>query len=268
MNCILGKKVGMLQLFDLNGNLYPATIIHCEPNKVIKVKTKAKDGLDAIQVAFDTVEEKKLNRCQKGIFKKNNCDKFYKYLQEFSGVSGYTVGQEIKVDQCFKPGEFVDVQGKTKGHGFTGAIKRWNFKIGPLSHGAGYPHRYQGSIAFGRGGSQAQRVKKGQKMSGHYGCEKVTIQNLLVLAVDKDNNTITIKGSVPGPINQILKIKNSVKNKKAVIVPDLICKTIAPTSSISDDSKKIEQNNVSVNQQSKIVPPQQKEKIVAKSEGK
>ena len=102
-------------------------------------------------------------------------------------------------------------------------------------------------------------------MSGHYGCEKVTIQNLLVLAVDKDNNTITIKGSVPGPINQILKIKNSVKNKKAVIVPDLICKAIAPTSSISDDSKKIEQNNVSVNQQSKIVPPQQKEKIVVKS---
>ena len=192
MNCILGKKVGMLQLFDLNGNLYPVTIIHCEPNKVIKVKTKAKDGLDAIQVAFDTIEEKKLNRCQKGIFKKNNYDKFYKYLREFSGVSGYTVGQEIKVDQCFKPGEFVDVQGKTKGHGFTGAIKRWNFKIGPLSHGAGYPHRYQGSIAFGRGGSQAQRVKKGQKMSGHYGCEKVTIQNLLVLAVDKDNNTITI----------------------------------------------------------------------------
>ena len=255
----------MLQLFDLNGNLYPVTIIHCEPNKVIKVKTKAKDGLDAIQVAFDIVEEKKLNRCQKGIFKKNNCDKFYKYLQEFSGVSGYTVGQEIKVDQCFKPGEFVDVQGKTKGHGFTGAIKRWNFKIGPLSHGAGYPHRYQGSIAFGRGGSQAQRVKKGQKMSGHYGCEKVTIQNLLVLAVDKDNNTITIKGSVPGPINQILKIKNSVKNKKAVVVPNLICKTISETSPNNDDMKKNEQNKISVNQQDKIIPPQQKEKIVVKS---
>jgi len=265
MNCILGKKVGMLQLFDLNGNLYPVTIIHCEPNKVIKVKTKAKDGLDAIQVAFDTIEEKKLNRCQKGIFKKNNYDKFYKYLREFSGVSGYIVGQEIKVDQCFKPGEFVDVQGKTKGHGFTGAIKRWNFKIGPLSHGAGYPHRYQGSIAFGRGGSQAQRVKKGQKMSGHYGCEKVTIQNLLVLAVDKDNNTITIKGSVPGPINQILKIKNSVKNKKAVVVPNLIYKTISETSPNNDDMKKNEQNKISVNQQGKIIPPQQKEKIVVKS---
>lgn len=255
----------MLQLFDLNGNLYPVTIIHCEPNKVIKVKTKAKDGLDAIQVAFDTIEEKKLNRCQKGIFKKNNYDKFYKYLREFSGVNGYTVGQEIKVDQCFKPGEFVDVQGKTKGHGFTGAIKRWNFKIGPLSHGAGYPHRYQGSIAFGRGGSQAQRVKKGQKMSGHYGCEKVTIQNLLVLAVDKDNNTITIKGSVPGPINQILKIKNSVKNKKAVVVPNLIYKTISETSPNNDDMKKNEQNKISVNQQGKIISPQQKEKIVVKS---
>ncbi len=265
MNCILGKKVGMLQLFDPSGNLYPVTIIHCEPNKVIKVKTKAKDGLDAIQIAFDTIEEKKLNRCQKGIFKKNNYDKFYKYIHEFSNVSGYTVGQEIKVDQCFKPGEFVDVQGKTKGHGFTGAIKRWNFKIGPLSHGAGYPHRYQGSIAFGRGGSQAQRVKKGQKMSGHYGCEKVTIQNLLVLAVDKDNNTITIKGSVPGPINQILKIKNSVKNKKAIVVPNLICKTISATSPIGDDMKKNEQSKISPDQQGKIIPPQQKEKIVVKS---
>ena len=151
INYILGKKVGM-PLFVLNGNLYPTSIIHCEPNKVIKVKTESKDGFDAIQVAFDSIEEKKLNRCQKGKIK---WEKFYKYLHEFSGVSGYTVGQEIKVDQCFKPGEFVDVQGKTKGHGFTGAIKRWNFKIGPLSHGAGCPHRYQGSIAFGWGGSQA-----------------------------------------------------------------------------------------------------------------
>lgn len=102
-------------------------------------------------------------------------------------------------------------------------------------------------------------------MSGHYGCEKVTIQNLLVLAVDKDNNTITIKGSVPGPINQILKIKNSVKNKKAVVVPNLICKTISETSPNNDDMKKNEQNKISVNQQGKIIPPQQKEKIVVKS---
>ena len=264
MNYILGKKIGMLQLFDLNGNLYPATIIHCEPNKVVKVKTKAKDGFDAIQVAFDIVDEKKLNCCQKGVFKKINCDKFYKHLHEFSGVSGYTVGQEIKVDQCFKPGEFVDVQGKTKGHGFIGAIKRWNFKIGPLSHGAGYPHRYQGSIAFGRGGSQAQRVKKGQKMSGHYGCEKVTIQNLLVLAIDKDNNTITIKGNVPGPINQILKIKNSVKNKKSIVVPNLIVKPISLVEPKNDKKKEIEKEEL----QSKITPPEQKVEIKEKNEGK
>ena len=225
MNCILGKKVGMLQLFDLDGNLYAATIIHCEPNKVIKVKTKAKDGLDAIQVAFDTVEEKKLNRCQKGIFKKNNYEKFYKYFREFSGVSGYAVGQEIKVDQCFKPGEFVDVQGKTKGRGFTGAIKRWNFKIGPLSHGAGYPHRYQGSIAFGRGG-------------------------------------------VPGPINQILKIKNSIKNKEKVTVPTLISKTNSSPSLVIGDMKKNVQNNANVAQPNKTIPPQQKEKTIMKSEDK
>lgn len=267
MNCILGKKIGMLQLFDVNGNLYPATVIHCEPNKVIKIKTKEKDGLDAIQVAFDTIEEKKLNHCQKGIFKKINCEKFYKHLHEFSGISGYTVGQEIRVDQCFKPGEFVDVQGKTKGHGFTGAIKRWNFKIGPLSHGAGYPHRYQGSIAFGRGGSQAQRVKKGQKMSGHYGCEKVTIQNLLVLAIDKDNNTITIKGSVPGPINQILKIKNSIKNKKPIVVPNLITKVVTSNSSIGDTKKEV-QNENSSKQQDKTILSQQKEKVILKSDGK
>ena len=271
MNYILGKKVGMLQLFDVNGNLYPATVIHCEPNKVIKVKTKAKDGLDAIQVGFDSIEERKLNRCQKGIFKKIKCEKFYKYIREFSGVNGYTIGQEIKVDQCFKPGEFVDVQGRTKGHGFTGAIKRWNFKIGPLSHGAGYPHRYQGSIAFGRGGSQAQRVKKGQKMSGRYGCEKVTTQNLLVLAIDKDNNTITIKGNVPGPINQILKIKNSVKNKKSIVVPNLIIKAVTSTLKNDDRKKENEKKETQIidnGHQNKVIPPQQKEQEKEKMKGK
>jgi len=217
MRCILGKKIAMVQLFDTNGQIYPVTVIYCEPNKVLQVKGKS------IRVGFDSVPAKKLNKAEQGIFKKAGSKKFYKYVRELA-LTGYNVGDDVKVGQ-FKPGEFVDVQGTTKGHGFTGAIKRWNFKIGPLSHGAGYPHRYQGSIAMGRGGSQAQRVRKGQRMSGHYGNELVTIQNLEVVYVNERDNTITIKGAIPGKLNSIVFIKNSVKNTKTVKPFEVITKS-------------------------------------------
>ena len=129
-----------------------------------------------------------------------------------------------KVSQ-FKSGEFVDVQGTTKGHGFTGAVKRWNFKIGPLSHGAGYPHRYQGSIVFGRGGSQGQRVRKGQKMSGHYGNELVTMQNLQILYINDRDNTITILGSIPGHVNGTVFVKEAVKKPRPVKPVEIITKS-------------------------------------------
>lgn len=217
MKYILGKKIGMLQVFDVTGKVFPATVIHCEPNKVIYEKTDNNN----VVVGFDSIESKKNNKAKQGIFKKHNCETNYNVLYEIEKSGNLKAGSEINVSQ-FKPGEYVDVQGLTKGRGFTGAIKRWNFKIGPLSHGAGWPHRYQGSIAMGRGGSQAQRVKKGQKMSGHYGHEKVTIQNLLVLFVNNEDHTITIMGAVPGPNGSVVSVKNSDKNKKSIVAPVLI----------------------------------------------
>ncbi len=215
MRCILGKKLGMVQLFDTTGKVWPATVVYCEPNRVIQVKD------NAVKVGFDSIEAKKLNKAQLGVFKAVKSDKNYKQIHEFANVTGYKVGDELKVSQ-FKPGEFVDVQGTTRGHGFTGAIKRWNYKIGPMSHGAGYPHRYQGSIAMGRGGSQAQRVRKGQRMSGHYGNDLVTTQNLLVLYVNEKDNTMTIYGAIPGRDDGTVFIKNAVKRTQPVTVPEII----------------------------------------------
>lgn len=246
MKCILGKKLGMVQLFDTTGKIWPATIIHCEPNKVIEVKK------NAVKVGFDSVEAKKLNKAQAGVFKKVKSGKYYKYIREFANVTGFNVGDEIKVGQ-FKPGEFVDIQGTTRGHGFTGAIKRWNFKIGPLSHGAGYPHRYQGSIAMGRGGSQAQRVRKGQRMSGHYGNELVTIQNLQVLYVNERDNTITVLGAIPGNDQGIVFIKNAVKKAKVVTPAELITKAnmdeIQEQNEVLQDKEAVKEANAEIDKQ-------------------
>ena len=246
MKCILGKKLGMVQLFDVNGKVWPATVVYCEPNRVIEVKEKA------VKVGFDSVEAKKLNKAQVGTFKKVGSNKCYKNIAEFADVTGYKVGDEIKVSQ-FKAGEFVDVQGTTKGHGFTGAIKRWNFKIGPLSHGAGYPHRYQGSIAMGRGGSQAQRVRKGQRMSGHYGNDLVTIQNLQVLYVNERDNTITILGAIPGHVDGIVFVKNSIKKTKPVTPVEIVTKAnmdeIQEQNEVLQDKEAVKEQNAAIDKQ-------------------
>lgn len=246
MKCILGKKIGMVQLFDTTGKVWPATIVHCEPNRVIQVKEKA------VRVGFDSVEAKKLNKAELGVFKAVKSDKNYKQIHEFANVTGYKVGEELKVNQ-FKPGDFVDVQGTTKGHGFTGAIKRWNFKIGPMSHGAGYPHRYQGSIAMGRGGSQAQRVRKGQRMSGHYGNELVTIQNLRVLFVNERDNTMTIFGAIPGKVDGVVFIKNSVKKTKSAEPIEIITKAnmdeVQAQNEVLQDKEAVKEANAAIDKQ-------------------
>lgn len=208
MRYLIGKKVGMTQLFDTNGKVIPVTVIHAEPNKVVSVR-KAKDNQNYVQVGYETVNEKKLNKAQLGVFKKAKVEP-KKYLRQFTTSQNYNVGDEIKVS-IFKAGEYVDVQGTTKGHGFTGAIFRWNFKVGPLGHGAGYPHRYQGSVAFGRGGSQAQRVPKGKKMSGHYGCETNTTSNLTIVDVLPDRNLILVMGTISGTEGSLVIIKEAVK---------------------------------------------------------
>lgn len=205
MKNIIGTKVGMMQVFDVNGKQLAATVVSCEPNQVLEIK---KNG--NIKVGYLDVEKaQRKSKAYIGIFKKNGYTP-KEFIKEFKNTENYKVGDFITVD-AFEKGQYVDVQGTTKGHGFTGAIKRWNFKVGPLAHGAGYPHRYQGSVAFGRGGSQAQRVPKGKKMSGHYGHETVTIQNLIVLEVMKARNLILLLGAIPGPAGSVVTIKTSVK---------------------------------------------------------
>lgn len=242
MKMLLGKKIGMTQLFLEDGNVVPVTIIFAEPNLVLENKILEKDGYNSTKVGFIDIEEKKLNSPKKGYFKKVKSDP-KKIIKEFRNVVGYNVGDKITVD-TFKPGDCVDVQGITKGHGFTGAIKRWGFKIGPMSHGAGYPHRYQGSISFGRGGTQGQRVPLGQRMSGHMGCEKVTISNLLVLDSKINENILLIKGAIPGPNNSVVLIKTTNKTKPA-------SKLTTPL--INRNIKKVEVvNNENINEKEEV----------------
>lgn len=214
MKMILGRKIGMIQSFLENGDRIPVTVIEASPNVVLETKTQEKDGYVATKVGFMEIEEKKLNKPELGYFKKLKVNPT-KYVKELRDVTGYNPGDKINLN-VFTTGDLVDVQAITKGKGFTGAIKRWNFKVGPLGHGAGYPHRYQGSISFGRGGSQGQRVPKGKKMSGHYGHELVTIANLTVVNVEVDKNLILIKGAVPGPVNSLVVIKTTTKAKKHI----------------------------------------------------
>lgn len=209
MKALIGTKVGMTNLFDEQGRVHAVTIVYVEPNKVLEVKTKEKNGYNAVTLGYETIKEKNLSKPLIGQFKKYNSDP-KRYIKEFRNVLDCNVGDELKVD-IFKKGEYVDIQGVTKGHGFTGSIKRHNFAIGPLGHGAGYPHRYVGSISGGRGGSQAQRVFKGTELPGHYGHENVTIQNLLILDVLLDKNILLIKGAIPGNKKGTVYIKLSKK---------------------------------------------------------
>lgn len=214
MKSILATKVGMTQVFTQTGQKVPVTVLYVEPNQVLSVKTLEKDGYNATQVGYWNIKEQNINKPLKGIFKKSNSEA-KRYIKELRDVIGYSVGDKITCS-VFEQGQLVDVQAYTKGHGFTGSIKRHNFSMGPMGHGAGYPHRYVGSIAFGRGGSQGQRVIKGTKLPGHYGHELVTTKNLVVINVDENKNLILVKGSVPGPKNCLVKIKTSVMkpNKK------------------------------------------------------
>lgn len=220
MKSILGTKVGMTQVFSTTGKKIPVTVVYIEPNNVLGTKTVEKDGYDAVQVGYFSISDKSLNKPEKGQFKKVNSES-KRFIRELRGVNGYEVGSNIDCS-IFSVGELVDIQGTTKGHGFTGSIKRHNFSMGPMGHGAGYPHRYVGSIAFGRGGSQGQRVIKGTKLPGHYGHETVTTKNLLIVDVQPENNIILVQGAIPGPKNGLLKIKSSVNKPNAKIDIEII----------------------------------------------
>ena len=204
---IIGKKIGMTQIFDENGKVVPVTVVEAGPCVVVQKKTIEKDGYEAIQVGFGEVREKLVNKPRKGHFAKAGVS-LRRTLKEFrlEDCSGYEVGQEIKAD-LFAAGDKIDVSGVSKGKGFQGVIKRWNANRGPMSHGSKF-HRAVGSLSSA---TTPGKVKKGKKMAGHMGSVKVTIQNLEVVRADADKNLLLIKGAVPGPKNAVLVIKNSVK---------------------------------------------------------
>lgn len=211
MKGILGRKIGMTQVFAKNGKLTPVTVIEVEPNVVSQIKTVETDGYDAIQLATVDKKEKRANKPETGHLKKANATP-KRFLKEIRGVdvSNYTLGSELKAD-IFTEGEMVDVTGTSKGKGFQGVIKRHNQSRGPMGHGSQY-HRGVGSM----GTLLPMRVLPGKKLPGHMGNEQVTVQNLEVISIDLENNVILIKGNVPGPKKSMVLIKSAIKNKGKV----------------------------------------------------
>ena len=207
LKSIIGKKVGMTQVFDDKGNLIPVTVVEAGPCVVTGVRTSEKDGYTAVQLGFENAKEKNLNKSKLGLFKKNNITP-KKIVKEFrvADVAEFSVGQEIKAD-IFKVGDYVDVSAVTKGKGYAGVIKRHNFGMQPTTHGQSDRTRARGSS----GGQGPQKVLKGMRMSGHLGSEFVTIQKLLVVNVDAEKNVLLIKGAVPAVKRGTLFISNTLK---------------------------------------------------------
>ena len=204
---IIGKKVGMTQIFDEKGNVIPVTAIETEGNIVAQIKTVETDGYQSVQLGYGDVKDKHINKPEAGHFAKAKLPN-KKHLREFrlDSVENYKVGDEVKVD-IFEAGEKVDIQGTSKGKGFQGVIKRHGQHRGPMGHGSMY-HRRPGSMGST---STPGRVFKGKRLPGHMGANTITIQNLEVVAVDLDKNVILVRGSVPGVNGAILKIRQSVK---------------------------------------------------------
>ena len=209
---ILGKKLGMTQIFTEKGQLVPVTVVEATPNIVIQNKTIENDGYNAVQLGFGTVKERKVNQPMKGHFAKANV-KAVKYIRELRLLepSTYTVGDEIKAD-IFAAGEIIDVTGTARGKGFAGGIKRHNFRRGPMAHGS-KSHREPGTIGSRMSGGGG-KVFKGKKLPGRMGGQRVTIQRLQVVRVDADRNIILIKGAIPGARKSMVFIRPTVKPKK------------------------------------------------------
>ena len=205
---LIGKKIGMTQIFDKAGNVVPVTVVEAGPCTVTQIKTMENDGYEAIQVGFGDVKVSRVNKPMKGHFDKADVAP-KKTLKEFrlDSIDGIEVGNILKAD-TFEVGEVVDVKGTSKGHGTAGAIKRWNFSRLRMTHGTGPNHRHAGSLGAC---SSPSRVFKGKKMAGHYGHETVTVQNLTVVKVDAESNLIAIKGAIPGPKGGIVVIADAVK---------------------------------------------------------
>lgn len=206
MKGILGKKLGMTQVFTPEGIVIPVTVIEAGSNVVLQKKDVENDGYEAIQIGYSEKKEKRATKAEVGHAKKANTTP-KRYVREIRGIdlAGYEVGQEVKVD-IFAEGEFVDVTGVSKGKGFQGVIKRWGQSRGPMSHGSRY-HRRPGSM----GSIQANRVPKGKRLPGHMGHQTVTVQRLEVVRVDAERNVLLVKGAIPGPKNSFVTVKETVK---------------------------------------------------------
>ena len=206
---LIGKKIGMTQLFDENGKVIPVTVVEAGPCTVVQKKTIENDGYAAVQVGFGDVKVTKVNKPMAGHFMKADVAP-KKVLKEFrlADTESVNVGDILKAD-IFAVGDRVDVVGTSKGKGTAGVIKRWNFSRLKESHGTGPVHRHGGSL----GVIDPARIFKGKKMAGHLGAEKVTVQNLDIVKVDVENNLIAIKGAIPGPKNGIVVIADTVKRK-------------------------------------------------------
>ena len=208
---IVGKKIGMTQIFMEDGRLVPVTVVEAGPCTVVQLKTEETDGYSAVRVGFGEMTEnrakKLLNKPELGVFQKTGTAP-KRVLRElrFDDCSGYKVGDEIKADQ-FAAGDKVDVIGTSKGHGYTGAIARWNQHTGPMAHGSKY-HRGVGSLSAN---SDPSRVFKNKHMAGHYGVDHVTVQNLEVIRVDAERNLLLIKGALPGANGSLLIVRDTVK---------------------------------------------------------
>ena len=204
---IIGKKIGMTQIFDEKGNVIPVTVIEVGPCAVVQKKTVENDGYDAIQLGYSEKKEKHTNKAEKGHFEKAGVS-YKRHLKEFrfDDCSVYNVGDVITVD-TFAAGDKVDVTGMTKGRGYTGAIKRWNLHKLCATHGVGPIHRQSGSM----GVIDPARIFKNKKMAGQYGNEQVTVQNLKVVKIDSEKNLIAVKGAIPGAKNGIVFVRDTIK---------------------------------------------------------
>ena len=201
--CIIGKKIGMTQLFDENGNIVPVTVVEAGPCVVVQRKTTENDGYEAVQIGFGAISDKKLTKAQKGHFAKADVAA-KRVLREFRlSQIALAVGDIIKAD-TFAPGDKVDVCGTSKGKGYAGTIKRWHNHRLKETHGSGPVHRHAGSNGAC---SSPSRVFKGKRLPGHMGCDTVTVRNLEVVRVDEEQNLILVKGAVPGGKNAIVRVR-------------------------------------------------------------
>ena len=238
MKGILGRKIGMTQVFGTNGKLVPVTVIEVNPNVVTQVKTLENDGYEAIQLGYETIREKLATKASVGHSKKANTAP-KRFLREIKGVdiSAYTLGQDVKAD-LFEAGEIVDVTGISKGKGYQGVIKKNNQHRGPMGHGSKY-HRGVGSL----GTMLPKRVLPGKALPGHMGSEQVTIQNLEIIKVDMEDNCILVKGSVPGPNKSLVKTnkKNDafdlISYAKEEVLEQPVVEEVAATEEVTVDAE-------------------------------